>query len=288
MSVLDEATQHQIRAANPHASTWLSANAGSGKTRVLADRVALLLLGDVPPQNILCLTYTKAAASEMQNRLFRRLGDWAMLDDDAMRAALAGLGMEIALDAETLAKARRLFARAIETPGGLKIQTIHSFCAGLLRRFPLEAGVSPGFTELDDRAAADLRMAALDDLARREPALFAQMAALVSDADMTGLAGEIASRRETFADAPDWAVTLKAVGLPPGFTPERALADLQSELDAAGIDGIADVLAGQSATMKEFAAELREIHAKGLTPTHWRSAASMRPATTSTAPNPPP
>ena len=266
MMQLDEASRHQVEAANPHASTWLSANAGSGKTRVLADRVALLLLGDVPPQNILCLTYTKAAASEMQNRLFRRLGDWAMLDDDAMRAALAGLGMEIALDAETLAKARRLFARAIETPGGLKIQTIHSFCAGLLRRFPLEAGVSPGFTELDDRAAADLRMAALDDLARREPALFAQMAALVSDADMTGLAGEIASRRETFADAPDWAVTLKAVGLPPGFTPERALADLQSELDAAGIDGIADVLAGQSATMKEFAAELREIHAKGLTP----------------------
>ncbi|MFV0332970.1 MAG: double-strand break repair helicase AddA [Tropicimonas sp.] len=266
MSRFNEATQRQIEAANPNASTWLSANAGSGKTRVLADRVALLLLRDVPPQNVLCLTYTKAAASEMQNRLFQRLGDWAMLDDGAMREALSGLGVETALDAETLAKARRLFARAIETPGGLKIQTIHSFCAGLLRRFPLEAGVSPGFSELDDRASAELRMAVLDDLARTEPVLFTEMAALVSDADMTGLAAEIASRRDAFAGAPDRAGTLDAVGLPPGFTPEAALADLQAELESAGLDGIADTLAGLTATMQALAAELREIHAHGLSP----------------------
>jgi len=136
----DAATQAQVDAARPDRSTWLSANAGSGKTRVLTDRVARLLLEGVEPQNILCLTYTKAAASEMQNRLFKRLGGWAMLDEPSLRAELSELGAERIPD---LATARTLFARAIETPGGLKIQTIHSFCSSILRRFPLEAGVQP-------------------------------------------------------------------------------------------------------------------------------------------------
>ncbi len=147
----DAASQRQVQAADPVASTWLSANAGSGKTRVLTDRVARLLLNGVEPQRILCLTYTKAAAAEMQNRLFKRLGGWSMLPEAALRAELRELGVAERLDDETLARARRLFARAIETPGGLRIQTIHSFCASLLRRFPLEAGVTPQFTELDDR-----------------------------------------------------------------------------------------------------------------------------------------
>ena len=153
----EDASTAQVTAANPAASTWLSANAGSGKTRVLTDRVARLLLHNVEPQRILCLTYTKAAASEMQNRLFATLGTWAMKPDAELRTALADLGEAAQLDAAHLASARRLFARAIETPGGLRIQTIHSFCATLLRRFPLEAGVSPQFTELDDRAATLLR-----------------------------------------------------------------------------------------------------------------------------------
>ncbi|MGJ8556028.1 MAG: UvrD-helicase domain-containing protein, partial [Sulfitobacter geojensis] len=140
--ILNDATRAQIEAARPDASTWLGANAGSGKTRVLTDRVARLLLNGVEPQHILCLTYTKAAASEMQNRLFKRLGEWAMLRDVDLREAMADLGVGGVLDEEQLRKARTLFALAIETPGGLKIQTIHSFCASLLRRFPLEAGVS--------------------------------------------------------------------------------------------------------------------------------------------------
>ena len=86
--IRDDATERQVRAADPANSTWLSANAGSGKTRVLTDRVARLLLDGTDPQNILCLTYTKAAASEMQNRLFRRLGEWAMMEDTALREAL--------------------------------------------------------------------------------------------------------------------------------------------------------------------------------------------------------
>ncbi len=146
----DDATTRQIEAADPTANTWLSANAGSGKTRVLTNRVARLLLTGVSPQNILCLTYTKAAASEMQNRLFGTLGAWAMKPEADLRDALHALGVD---DIDDLAQARRLFAAAIETPGGLKIQTIHSFCAAILRRFPLEAGVSPQFQEMDDRSA---------------------------------------------------------------------------------------------------------------------------------------
>ena len=149
---MDDATQRQVEAANPARSTWLAANAGSGKTRVLTDRVARLLLDGVMPQNILCLTYTKAAASEMQNRLFRRLGRWTMLNNNDLLDELLALGIESSLNSQDINQARTLFARAVEAPGGLKIQTIHSFCASILRRFPLEAGVSPQFVEIDERA----------------------------------------------------------------------------------------------------------------------------------------
>ena len=149
---MNDASQRQVEAADPARSTWLAANAGSGKTHVLTDRVARLLLEGVMPQNILCLTYTKAAASEMQNRLFQRLGRWTMLENDKLLSELQELGIEHSLNVEDVSRARTLFARAIEAPGGLKIQTIHSFCASILRRFPLEAGVSPQFIEIDERA----------------------------------------------------------------------------------------------------------------------------------------
>jgi len=105
---LSDASLRQIEAAHPACSTWLAANAGSGKTRVLTDRVARLLLDGVMPQNILCLTYTKAAASEMQNRLFKRLGRWTMLDDAKLLEELANLGVERGLEPEDIERARTL------------------------------------------------------------------------------------------------------------------------------------------------------------------------------------
>ena len=166
---MDDATLAQNRAADPGTSTWLGANAGSGKTRVLTDRVARLLLDGVPPERILCLTYTKAAAMEMQNRLFTRLGEWAMKDDADLRGTLGKIGVpDGVLDTALLNNARTLFARAIEAPGGLKIQTIHSFCASVLRRFPLEARVSPAFTEIDERVQARLLTDLLDQMAETE------------------------------------------------------------------------------------------------------------------------
>jgi ATP-dependent helicase/nuclease subunit A len=222
--IRDPASERQVQAADPGASTWLSANAGSGKTRVLTDRVARLLLGGVEPQRILCLTYTKAAASEMQNRLFRRLGGWAMLEEAKLRAALDELGIDGPVDGETLRRARRLFARAIETPGGLRIQTIHSFCASLLRRFPLEAGVSPQFTELDDRAARLMRADLVEEMAETlAPDAVNAVARLFTGEDFSDLTAEISRSRAALAQPLGAAQALALFGLPPGFSADRLL-----------------------------------------------------------------
>jgi ATP-dependent helicase/nuclease subunit A len=195
----NDATDAQVRSARPDASTWLAANAGSGKTRVLTDRVARLLLDGEQPQHILCLTYTKAAASEMQNRLFQRLGKWAMLSDADLVQSLEDLGVEGPFGPERLADARTLFARAIETPGGLKIQTIHSFCASLLRRFPLEAGVSPQFTEIEDRAADLLRAEIVDQMSDGPDAsLVAGLAEHYTGEDFIRLTKAMVQHRDAF------------------------------------------------------------------------------------------
>ncbi len=159
---MSEHRDPSIIAADPAHSAWVAANAGSGKTYTLANRVTRLLLADAKPERILCLTYTKAGAAEMQGRLFDQLGRWSMLPDAELRANIEGIGA-IADTAEELRKARRLFAQALETPGGLKIQTIHAFCQNLLSRFPLEAGVPPGFRVLDDQTAREM----LDDARQR-------------------------------------------------------------------------------------------------------------------------
>ena len=146
----------QRQAADPHASAFVTANAGSGKTKTLIDRTARLLLAGVDPAQILCVTYTKAAAAEMQRRLFELLGDWSIKDNHELSGILADLeGREAdSFTQAELSRARTLFARALETPGGLKIQTIHAFCEKLLRRFPLEAGILPGFKVIEDATAA--------------------------------------------------------------------------------------------------------------------------------------
>jgi len=154
-TIPDVVKRAQARAGDPRRNVWLSANAGSGKTHVLTERVIRLLLAGAPPAHILCLTYTKAAASVMQTRIFERLSQWTRLDDDALKQELANLTGE-PVNAVMLAAARRLFARALETPGGLKIQTIHAFCESILHQFPLEANIAGHFEMLDDMAALDL------------------------------------------------------------------------------------------------------------------------------------
>ena len=223
---LDDATQRQNDAADPNASIWLSANAGSGKTRVLTDRVSRLLLEGVSPQHILCLTYTKAAASEMQNRLFQRLGAWSMKDDENLSVDLGNLGSRFDGDAEQLAHARTLFARAIETPGGLRIQTIHSFCSSLLRRFPLEARISPVFREIEDRAAKLLREEIVEELANGDFAHVVHgIARHYTGDDFGKLMGEILKNREALAAPVEQSDVWAQFGLPKGFDAERLLSD---------------------------------------------------------------
>jgi len=151
----DETKSRQRQASDPAGSAWVSANAGSGKTYVLSRRVIRLLLAGTPASKLLCLTYTKAAAATMSNRVFDELARWAIMDDAALTKAITEMEAE-APSAARLEKARRLFAEAIETPGGLKIQTIHAFCEAILHQFPLEADLPGRFEVLDDAGKADL------------------------------------------------------------------------------------------------------------------------------------
>ena len=153
-------TPPQAKAADPRRSVWVTANAGTGKTRVLTDRVLHLLLDGAEPEGILCLTFTKAAAAEMAVRVEQRLAGWVAADEAALAVELTAL-CDAPPEPARLTRARLLFARVLELPRGLPIMTIHALCGALLRRFPIEAGVAPHFETIDERTAAELLREAL-------------------------------------------------------------------------------------------------------------------------------
>jgi ATP-dependent helicase/nuclease subunit A len=194
--------EEQARASDPAASVWVSASAGSGKTKVLADRVLRLLLGGADPGRILCLTFTRAAAAEMQNRIRRLLGEWAVIAEAELDAAIETLTGE-APDRAVRMRARRLFAEVLEAPGGLKIQTIHAFCESVLGRFPIEAGIAPHFEVMDERTAAEALEAARDEILERardggDPALAGALDVVtgwVTEDEFAVLMAEIAGSR---------------------------------------------------------------------------------------------
>ena len=156
---LDEA---QAFAADPNVHAALSASAGTGKTQVITARVLLLLLSGVRPESILCLTFTKAAAAEMANRIGARLASWVRIPDKVLRKELFALRIEDR--PETMDLTRQLFARVLDCPGGLKIQTIHAFAQSLLAAFPAEAGITPGFQPIEGRAEEELVRRTFADL----------------------------------------------------------------------------------------------------------------------------
>jgi len=189
-------------AADPAASVWVSASAGSGKTKVLTDRVLGILLAGTPPHRLLCLTFTKAAAAEMANRIAERLGRWATIADEALEKDLHRLlGREP--DPDMLVRARRLFAQVLDAPGGMHIETIHAFCQSLLRRFPLEAGLAPHFQVMDDRDAGEMLETAKEEVLARartgfEPKLAEALSAVTAAVHETffpELMGALASER---------------------------------------------------------------------------------------------
>lgn len=145
----------QAIAAAPHDNAWVSASAGTGKTQVLSARVLRLLLRGEAPDRILCLTFTKAGAAEMQVRVFDRLAHWVRCDDADLRADLAAIRADVSEAA--LQHARTLFAHTLDARGGLRVQTLHAYAQSLLAAFPVEAGITPGFAALADRDAQALR-----------------------------------------------------------------------------------------------------------------------------------
>ncbi|MEE4207718.1 MAG: UvrD-helicase domain-containing protein, partial [Parvularcula sp.] len=162
---LSQTAAIQRRVADPSRSAWVSANSGTGKTYVLVRRVIRQLLAGAKPNAILCITYTKAAAAEMSVRLLSMLSKWALLSDDELRENVqAETGLE--LDDNELSRARKLFAQSLEVPGGLKIQTIHSFCGNLLGRFPTEAGLSVGVQPLEEDETEALRRATAEEVSQ--------------------------------------------------------------------------------------------------------------------------
>ena len=160
---LPRLTGQQGLASAPHGHVWLSASAGTGKTQVLAARVFRLLLGDVDPAAILCLTFTKAGAAEMSARISQRLAAWVRMPETELFADLDALGEKP--DDALVARARTLFAKVLDAPGGgIRIQTIHGFCQSLLSAFPVEAGLVPGFRPIEAREEAVMAREALADL----------------------------------------------------------------------------------------------------------------------------
>ena len=243
----------QRRAADPRASAWVSANAGAGKTKVLTDRVLRLLLDGTPPARILCLTFTKAAAANMSNRVFNRLGQWVTLDDAALGAELDGLTGETT-DRSTLRLARRLFARAVETPGGLKIETLHALCERLLHMFPFEANVPAQFEVLDERKSSQAFEAATgsvlaDAFAGADPDLRAALEAVGPETARETLRQAIRAamaRRDLFSDPH---------GLPKGLARlGRALAlrddDTPDSIERAIVDRVRDELTALAARLR--------------------------------------
>lgn len=201
--VPEETATRQAMAADPRNSVWVSANAGSGKTHVLSQRVIRLLLEGTDPSKILCLTYTRAAAANMANRVFRDLAAWAVLDETSLAEQIAAI--EGATPSrERLARARRLFAEALETPGGLKIQTIHAFCEAVLHQFPLEANIAGHFEMLDSQMETALFAEARRDMVtgaagphdRRLAEAFTAVLARGGEWGLDALLAEIVAKRD--------------------------------------------------------------------------------------------
>src|SRR4051794_32997133 len=231
--VPEKTIQDQRRAADPRASAWVSANAGAGKTKVLTDRVLRLLLAGAAPGRILCLTFTKSAAANMAIKVFGRLGRWVTMDEAALIRELAELEGEPPTP-EQVSLARRLFARAVETPGGLKIDTIHAFCERLLHLVPFEANVPARFAVLDESQADEMVAQAtanvMADAASGDFPEIADALAIVSiDATGDALASALGSavRNKAFLEHPGgFAAALRHLNAALGLKPEDSAAEI--------------------------------------------------------------
>ena len=265
----------QARASDPASSAFVSANAGSGKTHVLVQRVIRLLLDGVPPEKILCITFTKAAAANMAERVFTTLGHWVTLDDDALDDAIREAGIARP-DSRLRMAARKLFACALETPGGLKVQTIHALCTRLLQQFPFEANVPARFSVIDERDQNEMmERANLKVLleASRDPDSVTGRAlniAMASAADVTfkDVVREACLSRDHFMAWTDNAGSVEAAAVQVSSTLGVDASDTIEAVEREIVDGphlprsrwkeIASVLDTGNKTESDHAARLRE------------------------------
>ena len=185
-----------------------------------------------------------------------------MLPDDRLRQELLGLGEDPdSLDRERLRQARTLFARALETPGGLRIQTIHAFASTILKRFPLEAGVSPQFSSLDDRTAERIREEVLDSVSVSSPATYARLADHVSATGLNELVEAIADNRAAFAERVSEDELCRIFGLShPHRPPAERIRRLLTDADAKSIRKLTKSLSRGSATDLRAAARLEQLN----------------------------
>lgn len=269
-TVPDGVRSRQIAASDPSVSAWVSANAGSGKTHVLAQRVIRLLLQDFDPARILCITFTKAAAANMANRVFDTLRHWTTLDDAALDQAIRLISDETP-GAAMRARARRLFALVLETPGGLKVQTIHAFCTNLLHLFPFEANVAARFEVMDETAEAQLLdqltlQVLLEAAASPHSALGRALSAAISaaaDTTFRDIVREAIGERDRLcawieaAGSVDGAVAQlsQALGIDPADSEERIVREMfgASDIPPSEWDAVAAALAGGQKTDVEQA-----------------------------------
>ncbi len=201
MEIDSRIIEAQRQAAHPLNSVWVSASAGSGKTKVLTDRVLNLLLSDTRPEKILCLTFTKAAAAEMSNRITDKLKKWTIAPFDDLCKELTEL-LGVPPSNETILKARKLFVEVLEAPGGMKIMTIHSFCQSVLGRFPIEAKIPPQFDVIDE-AKSSLLMKQVVDETFLNPAFECEIDALngyFQERDIQIIFNNILKNEARFAD----------------------------------------------------------------------------------------
>ena len=261
----------QALASRPAVSAWVDASAGTGKTKVLADRVLRLLLAGTPPERILALTFTRAAAAEMANRIFAALGLWSTLPGGELEDALAAL-LERPPDARDTARARSLFLHALDAPGGMKIQTIHAFCQSVLGRFPLEARVNPHFRVMDERTEGETLRRARDSVIARAghapdsplARAFATIAARGGEAGFDGLMAILSGHRDKVEELAARALpnveaaTHAHFGLDPDETEESILAAAGAEgaFDRAALQGAAEALLAGRATDRRAGAAI--------------------------------
>ena len=210
--MIARASRDQAKASDPAASVFVSANAGTGKTKLLTDRVLRLLLAGAPADGILCVTYTRAAAAEMRNRIFKRLADWAVISAKALGDDLENMGIATASQ-EMRRRARGLFAEILDNDDGPRVETVHSFCQSILRRFPIEAGVAPHVQLAEDDEQNRLKAMARANILHHPSPELAAAVLLIAEAVSEGRAEEIVNEfinRADGLDAPDCFARIEA------------------------------------------------------------------------------